>query len=826
MTPTRSLFAALTLFVTCAASAADQTQAAAPSSATAPTVENFFTVRPQDRSAAFMAEIFGPSAWQAATFSDPTQRIDTIDRGGEGGMLGIVSSVLNVACMFLAVIIITWGGVGAVLQGAYEGASASRRYSALWVPLRSVTAFGMLLPIMGGYSLVQMIMLWMIHLSIGIANSAYDLVLDNFYMGKPSIPIYADNSNENAMNVLLTELCSAGLVNANGQSLIERRAHDISERNSVVDDFDGSRALGTYTLDGLSSDLFSGGNWTLGLEAVWSGKPGSGLGEGVCGSEIVLQTTSDQFSNTPIDQAARDLFAARLDALTKLHAEFAQLAQDIIAGIPNASSDSLPSSYGDGEPEQYVVNDYYARYVAGATRYRDALTAAAAKAAQDLVAATQPKLIDNVPTSAFQDELRSSGWVTLGTLYWNMQALNRTIHEVLNRSGGVQTTRVDFNQLAADGLVNPQVWNDTQGAIFRIEQLQAVDLDFAGNGTAAPGADPTSQPTEASTRRYLVDAGTVGPHGSVQKALDAVSETLDLVNVSQWMIRGLTEDGDFVWSLMSVGEIAWNTGVVGFAAGALTGEDEDGNATGAVAKVARKLGPAGKAITWVSGLLSAIAVPLIMIGFFLAFYLPAVPLILWVINIVGWMIQCVKAVMAMPVWAAAHAIPDGDGIAGNSARQGYLLVIGIVLRPVLLIAGILIGAVMLQVVGWFLRFILPLMFASLDVNSPPGLFAFLATFGIVTGLLVALTLKCFSLSHELADEILEWVGGRNASIGDEQLSTRTQQLMAAGAAAGALGSVQRQIAVQTARGPDAQSPNSTKAARAGEQLSHSTRDAP
>ena len=131
---------------------------------------------------------------------------------------------------------------------------------------------------------------------------------------------------------------------------------------------------------------------------------------------------------------------------------------------------------------------------------------------------------------------------------------------------------------------------------------------------------------------------------------------------------------------------------------------------------------------------------LTVVGFLLAFYLPATPLILWMINIVGWFIQSVKMMFALPIFFVAHAIPEGDGFAGQYARRGYFLMIGTVLRPLLLVVGMMAGSVVIAIVGWLQRFIMPIMFASMDITNLPGFFGFVALMLIYAGLMVTLVL--------------------------------------------------------------------------------------
>ncbi len=741
------------------------------------TVEDFFEVQPSDRSSAFMAELFGPEAWNAATFSTST-RVDATDRGGDGGMLGLISSVLNLACMLLTVLIITWGGIALNLQGAMSGVEAGRRYSMLWMPLRSVFSFGMLLPVMAGYSLVQMVMMWSIHLSIGIANSGYNLVLDNFFSGKPSVPIYVNGAKKTASDVFMMEVCRLGLVDADGNSLIGRRA----EQDESVDWSNAAQDIGHRFLPGIDRPLFDGGAMTMAASASYSGLPGSGLPEAVCGAELVKQTSNvGMFGDGRIHDAAGELFNARIAALDQLHTDMSQIASDLATMMSNHST-SLPSQHS-GSTGNFAVDQAYGRFYQAYTKYRKAITDAASGAASVLVSENPDRYIDKLPESAVKDEIRGGGWIMTGALYWNMQALNRVINGVVNRSGDISTTAPDFDTIARMGVINPQFWSDMQGAAYRVAQLSMADLNARDN--------------ERALKTYVASYGTTGNATlSLNNVWDAVGDVFSFSMISDGVTRLILDDGDFLWGLMGMGEVAWNVGwgamtvgLVGVGAdqvaGAVTGGDgKDGPGKLSASKLAM-----GKVLTALAGSIGSflvmVAVPLILIGFFLGFYLPAVPLLLWLINIVGWMMQSVKAVMAVPIWAAVHAIPEGEGIAGTHARRGYLLIVGTVLRPLLLIAGILIGAVMLQVVGWLCRFLLPMMFASLETTSPPAFMSFLATLLIVVGALVALTLKCFSLSHEIADELLEWGGGSAVSVGDEGSSNRTQQIIvAAGAGTG------------------------------------------
>ena len=72
-----------------------------------------------------------------------------------------------------------------------------------------------------------------------------------------------------------------------------------------------------------------------------------------------------------------------------------------------------------------------------------------------------------------------------------------------------------------------------------------------------------------------------------------------------------------------------------------------------------------------------------------------IPYILWLGVLLGWVILIVEAVIAAPIWAVSHMAPDGDGVVGRGG-QGYMLVLSLVLRPPLMILGLVCAIVLMK----------------------------------------------------------------------------------------------------------------------------------
>ncbi|HDR9187977.1 TPA: DotA/TraY family protein [Burkholderia vietnamiensis] len=153
--------------------------------------------------------------------------------------------------------------------------------------------------------------------------------------------------------------------------------------------------------------------------------------------------------------------------------------------------------------------------------------------------------------------------------------------------------------------------------------------------------------------------------------------------------------------------------------------------------------------------------PLMMVGGALSFWLPMTPFFIWAGALLGFFISAVMAIVAAPLWAVAHLHPSGDDLHGKGGR-GYMLILSLLLRPVLMVFGMVAGIVLIAVFGQFINII----FADVFVisQSAAGFLTFIvgALFAspVLYGALVwKILTKCFSLIHYLPDEVLKWIGG-------------------------------------------------------------------
>jgi hypothetical protein len=139
-------------------------------------------------------------------------------------------------------------------------------------------------------------------------------------------------------------------------------------------------------------------------------------------------------------------------------------------------------------------------------------------------------------------------------------------------------------------------------------------------------------------------------------------------------------------------------------------------------------------------------------------------------GVLGWMIMIVESLIAAPVWAASHVIPEGEGFAGNAARQGWMLLLNILFRPILLVLGLFFSMLMMYFISQLALSGYTMYHSSvaLSVGTTTGFFAFVFGNIILIGLIVALSHKSHEMIYETADNVMRWVGSNTKPLGEAQ----------------------------------------------------------
>ena len=164
------------------------------------------------------------------------------------------------------------------------------------------------------------------------------------------------------------------------------------------------------------------------------------------------------------------------------------------------------------------------------------------------------------------------------------------------------------------------------------------------------------------------------------------------------------------------------------------------------------------------GFVSTVLGLLLIAGAVLAYLLPALPFIRFLFAILGWVVTVAVAVLAVTVFAAAHVTRgDGNRLATQATRLGWLFLPGLILRPPLMLFGLIAGYfVFLAGIGLFNEVWLPQM---RDAGASGGLgpIGFLAMLTLYVMIAYGLMNASFKLIDLLPSAVLDWIGGRGGA---------------------------------------------------------------
>jgi len=143
---------------------------------------------------------------------------------GSGTLFGSIFLYFN---MFVFAAATAWGTYGitaGIVQTAHEGVALGRRLNAIWMPIRMVTGIGGLVPVFGGFSLSQAVMILAVGWGINGANFLTNQAVEKMASFTPMVSAPVTNSgravsaDDLAGALFLQRLCTAGYLKYENQA--------------------------------------------------------------------------------------------------------------------------------------------------------------------------------------------------------------------------------------------------------------------------------------------------------------------------------------------------------------------------------------------------------------------------------------------------------------------------------------------------------------------------------------------------------------------------------------------------------------------------------
>ena len=410
--------------------------------------------------------------------------------------------------------------------------------------------------------------------------------------------------------------------------------------------------------------------------------------------------------------------------------------------------------------------------------------------------------------------LGQGGWATAGLWYFQLSKFSHSAQVVTqNVASSIQLPKLGDQACSA----LEDVWRALSGKIdFSWEQGFAhnkAEIECATKYNAYPIIGDIHLESIAILKS---DAGMMV---SMAEAKGISSDDVDSSNISLWMAEGIL--GKATWlgnsGLAHADGMGGNTDTdidvtdgsgaqnpfltltsIGHAINLITGIIASSYIalqlfqllapTGNVATLANKVGLGGddsgggkfRGTGMLIGMLSSIFVgALIGQGYILAYGIPFIPIFIWTMLVIGWLVMIIEAIIAAPLAVILMATPEGEGISGTRMERAISLMAAVIMRPALSIMG-LVASVTVAYLGFSLFNLF--FWRSAGMVTSWGLFEIIAILTMyVTGALTICRYS-FSLIYELPNHILEWMNGKGRAFGE---SEGTQMAQGAAASIGA-----------------------------------------
>lgn len=614
----------------------------------------------------------------------------------------------------------------------------SQIFSTFWSPIRTVAAIALCSPLPSGISFLQHIVLVAIAMSINLANNATTLLIDKV--------------NDTA-GVTLSASMGPAVEDNFGKILSATQTAMTIQYASI----------GIFGINLTSNDSFkvsqTKGNSLSGYTTTITFTPPSRVDAGSMPT-ITIKTPSQEIANGYVSA-----ISALVNKLTPGFSTY--LSSDV----------SKRGSGLDG-----IVAE-------GHKAFSETLSQAfqAAIAAQDTSDATQ--ILKNAT-----DASGTYGWMTVG-LYPFIIARQQGMAQGMVKAS-IETSNGDF----ADALGHIASVQTAEVSLVTTLQTQlSTQITTLENSGMYAGMTSVGHTRTGGTgAMYLFD-----------KAADMIDSTFPAIIVSK------LKESNPISAMFSFGSTLVDTSaalitVWGAISGGADGVAKSGNTAGILGVIPGLGAAAEKALGGASGALAGsvtVWTPIILLllgttfifGTMCCYVLPVIPVIFWCRALVSWAVMTLETLMGACFWAAAHVLPEGIGLAGQHARNGYLMLLDVFIRPVLLVCGAIISMLVVQVWGAVLADILGLWAAMTNQAAGYWLIGVIFT----SGVMIFVTYESMKWLYiqgigVFPEKVIRWCGGQASETGVQGSVEQTQAFSnkVAGYATGGGGNVVKNVVVQ------------------------------
>lgn len=779
---------------------------------------NFFKMAENDLSMTYLYHIFGsmngliptpPSLTNLQSASSSTYNTMT--------MLGVMFNTFNSVMLAIGALIVVYVTIVGVMATAHEGEFMGKKFNSIWLPIRTVFGIASLIPTSSGYSVIQLIFMWIIIQGIAAADTLWSTTLSaRSILGTPySDATVPDVTSGQAIATLFQGLvCGAtanlSYPNPSGGSTGNYYCSDKTCGNSFYEFVSGGTTndntitlgpngvCGKVTYCNPDGEACSNQNsmqciackaQNAALAAIVPTL--AGIAEQLATSDYTYRnftaTSYNQANNTDW-KAIYDFCANQNPAISESQCCVATKLDTPGMSCPTGSGTSLPAvdissgaqSDAISASDDAVTKLYYPYMMdsgnisnfeqIAADNYSAALQTALKTYIQ--VSANTPSNLESatigfpglgLPAGRIFEQGDRGGWI-LGGMFYYVIAIEGAPSALAHA-----TPKFDVS-LTADELMNYRTNIAAASALMEAAQPATAEktttastaaqvmLSLKSSSLQVPGSNKVIKKLIKPLVKYLLIP-------AFQVLIAALN---DLILLAGGPINGLQVIGFLMMQLSGGLYTGFLLLSIYFAFGmGVMGVMSFGIFAIAMAFAYALVAPVVLAfITW-----------LLVTGALLSIFLPLVPFTIFFFGVIGWFMAVIEAMVAAPLVAIGILSPNAQGheLLGK-AEHAMGAMLAIFLRPSLMIFG-LVGAMLLIVVVLqflILSFGFVMLFITKGVIDPLSFVLFVSIF---VYLVISTATKCFALIHMIPHQVMIWIAvhhqpGDRGAEGVEQLQQK------------------------------------------------------
>lgn len=681
-----------------------------------------------DPSYLFLAQLFGT--------------VGPVLHGTSGIFLGTLFQYFNLGILVVAGIFLLWTTVKIIIHSSHEGSFMGKESKAGFNIMRTVLGIGLLTPSVGGYSVIQMFVMWSVLQGCGFANTVWAQALQYLKQGQIFVSPTTQLSPLIAMagTALQAEVC---------MQYSQKLENDL-QADAKLQIAAGNTAP-NYTKNAANFPSFVPYYDMARMVVNFPSSRGNDPTDAGCGSISWQQAGRPQWNSTvhgALQQVIANVRPAAIRIVSPYPGDLTPFTATNTVGVTTTST-----------PLQNLTMQ---ALVYAAQDWANLLTVIRA-------ASSSPAVTDGF----FEDAL-AGGWLYAGSYYYQLSSVQRTISATVNISFTLNSppacmppTNGSYLPVSGSSPALLTTCIDQKADYYANSlSMPSFDTKYTMAANYINAATTLAVQTQSATGAIQIppmSAPNLGPMGAIGgPAIGGFSGALSNLGSGSDPIMELQATGEgFINTVVTV----WL--VVSFVMFGL----------GLVTNMCQSIMPIGQAIR--DGLniflpiLLALLGMMFIEGMILAVYVPMIPMIIFTFTVLGWFIAVLEAMIAAPLVALGVTHPEGHDFLGQS-QQAVMLLMGVFLRPVLMIIGLMAGMLLAKIGLTIFNNAFAMVLTGAHINAGMMIGMFTGITFIYSVLVMQVVTQCYSLVFAVPDRVLRWLGQS-----PEQTSGATQALQAA-----------------------------------------------